>query len=124
MGPEADNVAAMQVENAILKVHREGYDDVVFAGIGCDPAGQDAIDKASHPNLHLHMALISPDVAMDDLLKDQPGRQFFRTFSAPRVSGPTRQDDGAYVVEGAGVEVYDPRGNEGLRGLIEGGGQA
>ena len=48
-----------------------------------------------------------------------------RVFSAPRVTGPALQDDGDYVVEVEGmdvaVKVIDPRGNEGLRVLTEGG---
>ena len=32
-------------------------------------------------------------------------------FSAPRVSGPTRRDDGDYVVEVEGMDVYDPVSN-------------
>ena len=111
IGPEVGNVSAMQVENAVRDAHRKGYDDVVFAGFGFDAAAQEAIDDASHPRLRLHMALISPDVAMGDLLKDQPGSQLFRVFSAPRVSGPTRQGDGDYVVEVEGMDVYDPVSN-------------
>ena len=111
VGPEIGNVSAMQVENAVRDAHRKGYDDVVFAGFGFDAAAQEAIDDASHPRLRLHMALISPDVAMGDLLKDQPGSQLFRVFSAPRVSGLTRQDDGDYVVGVEGMDVYDPVSN-------------
>ena len=111
IGPEVGNVSAMQVENAVRDAHRKGYDDVVFAGFGFDAAAQEAIADASHPRLRLHMALISPDVAMGDLLKDQPGSQLFRVFSAPRVSGPTRQGDGDYVVEVEGMDVYDPVSN-------------
>ena len=57
------------------------------------------------------MALISPDVAMGDLLKTQPGSQLFRVFSAPRVSGRTAREDGDYVVEVEGMDVYDPVAN-------------
>ena len=111
VGPEVGNVSAMQVENAVRDAHRKGYDDVVFGGFGFDAAAQEAIDDASHPQLRLHMALISPDVAMGDLLKDQPGSQLFRVFSAPRVSGLTQQDDGDYVVGVEGMDVYDPVSN-------------
>ncbi len=99
IGPEVGNVTATHVENAVRDAHREGYDDVVFAAVGFDAAAQEAIADASHPNLRLHMALISPDVAMGDLLKDQPGSQLFRVFSAPRVIGLTPQGDGGFAVE-------------------------
>ena len=111
IGPEVGNVAAMQVEDAIRSANRAGYDDVVFAGFGFDAAAQDAIESASHPKLRLHMALIRPDVAMDDLLKTQPGSQLFTVFSAPRVKGPMRREDGEYVVEVEGMDVYDPVSN-------------
>ena len=111
IGPEVGNVTGMQVEDAIRDANRKGYDDVVFAGFGFDSAAQEAIDEASHPRLRLHMALISPDVALGDLLEDQPGSQLFRVFSAPRVTGLTQQNDGDYVVEVEGMDVYDPVSN-------------
>ena len=111
IGPEAGNVTAMQVEEVVRHANRAGYDDVVFAGFGFDAAAQDAIENAAHPKLRLHMALINPDAAMDDLLKTQPGSQVFSVFSAPRVVGPTRLDDGEYVVEVEGMDVYDPVSN-------------
>ena len=111
IGPEAGTVTAMQVEEVIRHANRAGYDDVVFAGFGFDAAAQDAIQNASHPKLRLHMALINPDAAMGDLLKTQPGSQVFSVFSAPRVVGPTRLDDGDYVVEVEGMDVYDPVSN-------------
>ena len=112
VGPEAGNVTVMQVEEAVRYANRRGYDDLVFAGFGFDAAAQDAIESAAHPKLRLHMALINPDAAMADLLKTRPGSQIFNVFSAPRVSGPTRQDDGHYVVEVEGMDVYDPAANE------------
>ena len=111
IGPEAGNITAMQVEEVIRHANRAGYDDVVFAGFGFDSAAQDAIQNASHPKLRLHMALINPDAAMGDLLKTQPGSQIFSVFSAPRVVGPNRLDDGEYVVEVEGMDVYDPVSN-------------
>ncbi len=111
IGPEAGNVTALQVEDVVRTANRAGYDDVVFAGFGFDAAAQDAIDNAAHPKLRLHMALINPDTAMDDLLKTQPGSQLFTIFSAPRVVGPTPLDSGEYVLEVEGMDVYDPVNN-------------
>ncbi len=111
VGPEAGNVTAWQVEEVVRAANRSGYDDVVFAGFGFDAAAQAAIEHAAHPHLRLHMALISPDAAMADLLKTQPGSQIFTVFSAPRVAGPTRRDDGDYEVEVEGMDVYDPVSN-------------
>ena len=108
IGPEVGNVTSMQVEDVIRSANRTGYDDVVFAGFGFDAAAQEAIESGSHPRLRLHMALIRPDVAMDDLLKTQPGSQLFTVFAAPRVHGPIRQESGDYVVGVEGMDVYDP----------------
>ena len=111
IGPEAGNVTAWQVEEVVRDANRAGYDDVVFAGFGFDAAAQAAIEHSAHRNLRLHMALISPDAALDDLLKTQPGSQIFTVFSAPRVAGPTRREEGDYVVEVEGMDVYDPVSN-------------
>ena len=108
IGPEVGNLSSMQVEDAVRNANRAGYDEVVFAGFGFDAAAQDAIEGASHRNLRLHMALIRPDVAMDDLLKTQPGSQIFTVFSAPRVTGPVAHGDDEYTVEVEGMDVYDP----------------
>ena len=108
IGPEVGNVTSMQVEDVIRGANRAGYDDVAFAGFGFDAAAQEAIESGSHPNLRLHMALIRPDVAMDDLLKTQPGSQLFTVFAAPRVRGPHRLKTGDYVVGVQGMDVYDP----------------
>ena len=108
IGPEVGNIPAWQVEEIVRPANRLGYDDVVFAGFGFDAAAQEVIQEATHPSLRFHMALIRPDVAMSDLLETQPGSQIFTVFSAPRVCGPCRQDDGDYVVEVEGMDVYDP----------------
>jgi adenine-specific DNA-methyltransferase len=111
IGPEVGNISAYQVEEAVRSANRRGYDDLVFAGFGFDASAQAAIEDSSHPNLRCHMALIRPDVAMDDLLKTQPGSQIFTVFSAPRVKPPVKEKDGQYVIEVEGMDVYDPVSN-------------
>ena len=109
IGPEGGNLSVLQVEEAIRDANRAGYDDLVFAAFGFDAAAQEAVEDASHPKLRLHMALIRPDVQMgDDLLKDQSTSQLFTVFSAPRMKEPERQQDGQFVVEVEGMDVYDP----------------
>ena len=108
VGPEAGSVSSLQVEEAVRSANRVGYDDLVFAGFGFDPAAQEAIEDSSHPKMRLHMALINPDVAMDDLLRTQPGSQIFTVFSAPRVEGPIPRGDGKFTVAVEGMDVYDP----------------
>ena len=109
VGPEGGNLSALQVEEAIRDANRAGYDDLVFAAFGFDAAAQEAVEDASHPKLRLHMALIRFDVKMgDDLLKDQSTSQLFTVFSAPRMKEPQRQQDGQFIVEVEGMDVYDP----------------
>lgn len=111
IGPEIGNVSMYQVEEGLRAANRRGYDDLVFVGFGFDAAAQATIEDESHPNLRCHMALIRPDVAMNDLLKTQPGSQIFTVFSAPRVAKPEKQKDGQYVIEVEGMDVYDPVSN-------------
>jgi adenine-specific DNA-methyltransferase len=111
IGPQVGNVTAFQVEDALRTANRRGYDDLVFAGFGFDAAAQAAITEADHPHLHVHMALIRPDVQMSDLLKTQPGSQIFTVFSAPRVRLFEQRGDGQFVIEVEGMDVYDPVSN-------------
>ncbi|HXA17452.1 MAG TPA: site-specific DNA-methyltransferase [Thermoanaerobaculia bacterium] len=111
IGPEVGNVSAGQVEEAIHASSRRGYDDLLIVGFGFDPVAQSIIDADPNPRVRSHMSLIRPDVAMDDLLKTQPGSQLFTVFSAPRVHPPEAQPDGQFVVEVEGMDVYDPVSN-------------
>jgi len=111
IGPEVGHITAWQVEDATRLANRAGYDELVFAGLGFDAMAQAVIDEGSGTRLRLHMALIRPDVAMDALLKTQPGSQIFMVFSAPRVAPPQRQPDGQWTLEMQGMDVYDPVNN-------------
>lgn len=111
VGPEVGNLTALQVERALRDANRAGYDDLVFAAFGFDAAAQEAVQDDAHPDVRCHMALISPDVAMEELLKTQPGSQIFTVFAAPRVSDPEVGEDGEYRVTMEGMDVYDPVGH-------------
>jgi adenine-specific DNA-methyltransferase len=112
IGPAVGNLTAFQVEDAVRAANRKGYDDLVFAAFGFDAMAQDAIVSSNDRDLRTHMALIRPDVAMDELLKTQPGSQIFTVFAAPRIKGPTPLADGEYTVEVEGMDVYDPVSNQ------------
>ena len=111
VGPEVGNLTALQVERALRDANQAGYDDLVFAAFGFDATAQEAVQNDAHPDVRCHMALISPDVAMGELLKTQPGSQIFTVFAAPRVGGPESAGDGEYRVTMEGMDVYDPVGN-------------
>jgi adenine-specific DNA-methyltransferase len=112
IGPAVGNLTAFQVEDAVRAANRKGYDDLVFGAFGFDAMAQDAIVSSNDRDLRTHMALIRPDVAMDELLKTQPGSQIFTVFAAPRIKGPTPLADGEYTVEVEGMDVYDPVSNQ------------
>lgn len=112
IGPEVGNVSAGQVEEAIHAASRRGYDDLLIVGFGFDAVAQAIIEGDANPRVRTHMSLIRPDVAMDDLLKSQPGSQIFTVFSAPRVRAPEWTSDGQCVIEVEGMDIYDPVMNE------------
>ena len=106
-GPQYGPVTANQVEDAIRTANRRGYDALVFAGFAFDGAAQSAIEADSHPNVRVHIAHISPDVNMGDLLKNAKDSQLFTVSGAPRAS-VSQTDGGEFVVEMEGVDIYDP----------------
>jgi adenine-specific DNA-methyltransferase len=108
IGPQVGNMSAYQVEQVIRAANRRGYDDLVLAAFGFDAAAQDILEDDPNPDLRCHMALIRPDVVMEDLLKTQPGSQIFTVFSAPRATLRGPDAEGGYEVEVEGMDVYDP----------------
>ena len=78
-----------------------------FAGFQFDAAAQATIQDDPNPRVRIHQAVIRPDVAMKDMLKETPNSQLFTVFGLPR----TRLEqaaDGAWTVTMEGVDVYDP----------------
>ena len=110
-GPQYGAVAANQVEDAIRTANVRGYDALVFAGFAFDGAAQAAIDADAHPKVRVHMAHVSPDVSMGDLLKSAKDSQLFTVSGAPRAS-VSRLDSGEFVIEMEGVDIYDPVNND------------
>ena len=109
-GPQYGAVTSPQVEEALWTAHRRGYDALVFAGFAFDGAAQAAIEADPNPRVRVHMAHISPDVNMGDLLKSAKDSQLFTVSGAPRAS-VSRLDGGEFVIEMEGVDIYDPVNN-------------
>ena len=109
-GPQHGPVTAIQVEECLPIASRRGYDDLVFAGFGFDGAAQAAIGDDPNPRVRIHLAYINPDIAMGGLLKETPTSQLFTVFGKPRTN-LERTEDGEYVVEMEGVDVYNPVDN-------------
>ena len=118
VGPQYGPVTAKQVEDSMRTAFTRGYDALVFAGFSFDGAAQAAIEADPNPHVRMHMAHISPDVSMHDLLKESRDSQLFTVSGLPRTKlielapdserGP---DGGEYVVEMEGVDIYDPVSN-------------
>ena len=106
-GPQYGPVTAKQVEASVRAANMRGYDALVFAGFSFDGAAQAAIQADAHTNVRVHMAHVSPDVNMGDLLKQTKDSQLFSVSGLPRTK-LTRQDDGEYVIEMEGVDIFDP----------------
>ncbi len=110
VGPQHGPVTGWQVENVIRSAYKHGFDDVVFAGFSFDAEAQAAIEDDANPKLKLHLAHISPDVLMGDLLKSTGSGQVFTVMGSPRIALLV-ENDGSYRIRMEGVDVYDPVGN-------------
>ena len=77
-GPQYGPVTAKQVEDSLWAASRRGYDTLVFAGFSFDGAAQAAIESDPNPRVRAHMAHITPDVNMGDLLKETQGQPAFQ----------------------------------------------
>ncbi len=107
VGPQYGPVTAKQVEDSLWAASRSGHDALVFAGFSFDGAAQAAIEADPNPRVRAHMAHVSPDVAMDDLLKESRDSQLFTVSGLPRTN-LIELDGGEYAVEMEGVDIYDP----------------
>ena len=112
-GPQHGPVTVMQVEDCLPAASRLGYDELIFAGFSFDGAAQAIIQDDPNPRVRIHMAHISPDVVMDDLLKNTASSQLFTVFGLPRTTLEKKDTDGnvEYVIEMEGVDIYNPVDN-------------
>ncbi|MYB63923.1 site-specific DNA-methyltransferase, partial [Candidatus Poribacteria bacterium] len=109
-GPQHGPVTVKQVEECLPIASRRGYDELIFAGFTFDGAAQATIQDDPNPRVRIHMAHITPDVEMDDLLKKTSTSQLFTVFGLPRTV-LSENDDGEYVIMMEGVDIYNPVDN-------------
>jgi adenine-specific DNA-methyltransferase len=107
IGPQYGPLITPMVEEGIRAASRRGYDDLVFAAFSFDGAAQATIQDDPDPQIRIHMAQIRPDVNMGDLLKNTSSSQLFTVSGMPRTQVES-DEDGQYVVEMQGVDIYDP----------------
>lgn len=110
IGPQYGSVNSLIVEQSIRLAARRGFDDLVFAAFSFEGSAQAIIQQDQDPNLRIHLAHISPDVNMGDLLKNTQAKSLFTITGSPRID-LVREPDGKYVVKMEGVDVYDPISN-------------
>ena len=109
-GPQHGPVTVVQVEDCLPAASRRGYDELIFAGFSFDGAAQAIIQDDPNPRVRIHMAYITPDVVMDDLLKNTPSSELFTVFGLPRTV-LEKNDNGQYVIKMEGVDIYNPVDN-------------
>lgn len=107
IGPQYGAINSLIVEESIRIAARRGFDDLVFAAFSFEGAAQAIIQQDQDPNLRIHLAHISPDVNMGDLLKNTQAKSLFTITGSPRVS-IHRSTDESYIVKMEGVDIYDP----------------
>ncbi len=110
-GPQHGPVIAHQVQEAIPTARMNGYEVLIFAGFAFDPEAQALIQKVPVAGLQVHFANVALDVLVGDLLKTNRASQIFTVFGQPDVTVKT-QEDGTFVVELRGVDIYDPLSGE------------
>jgi len=106
-GPQHGPVTAFQVQEAIPTAKMNGYPLLIFAGFSFDPEAQALIQKTPVAGPQVHFANIAPDVLVGDLLKTTRASQIFTVFGQPDVR-VKKKEDGLYMVELKGVDIYDP----------------
>ena len=109
-GPQHGPVTVLQVEDCLPIASRLGYDELVFAGFNFDGAAQTIIQKNPNPRVQIHMANITHDIEMSDLLKNTATSDLFTVFGLPRTT-LDQTDNEEYVVTMEGVDVYNPVDN-------------
>lgn len=109
-GPQHGPVTVMQVEECLPIASRRGYDELIFAGFSFDGAAQAIIQDDPNPRVRIHMAYITPDVVMGDLLKNTSTSQLFTVFGLPRTKLKPLEN-GGFIVKMEGVDIYNPVDN-------------
>ncbi len=114
IGPEHGSISQYQVDNAMGRALKRGYDDLVFAAFGFDGTAQESVDEINaEGRIRVLLAQIRPDVVMTDLLKptgtkgNERTAQLFTVFGQPRTKLEPQLDD-EYRVRMEGVDVYNP----------------
>lgn len=107
IGPEHGTVGPQQVKEAAKEaVQGIGFDVLAVCGFAFDPHVSEEAKR--YGKLTVLPVKMNPDLSMDDeLLKKTGTGNLFMVFGEPDVE-IKKQENGQYVVEIRGIDVYDP----------------
>ena len=109
IGPEFGDVSLIQVERSIYSALHEHFDWLIVVGFSFDEAAQIKLvhNKPDPDQLKCEMALINPDIEIEDLQKKPSGVQMFTIFGKPEVN--LVKIDEKFQAELIAIDIYDPQ---------------
>ncbi len=109
IGPEFGDISILQVERAIYSALHEQFDWLIVVGFSFDEAAQIKLvhNKPDPEQLKCEMALINPDIEIEDLQKKPSGVQMFTVFGQPEVD--IVKIDEKYQAELIAIDIYNPQ---------------
>lgn len=112
IGPEFGDVGLPQVEQAIYSVLHEQFNWLICIGFSFDEAAQIKLthNKPDPKQLNCVMALINPDIEIEDLQKQPSGVQMFTVFGEPEIK--LSKVDEEYQIELVAIDTYNPQTGE------------
>lgn len=112
IGPEFGDVGLPQVEHAIYSALHEQFNWLICIGFSFNEAAQIKLthNKPDPKQLNCVMALINPDIEIEDLQKKPSGVQMFTVFGEPEIRLTT--EDEKYQIELVAVDTYNPQTGE------------
>ncbi len=112
IGPEFGDVGLPQVEQAIYSALHEQFNWLICIGFNFDEAAQIKLthNKPDPKQLNCVMALINPDIEIEDLQKKPSGVQMFTVFGEPEIK--LSKVDEKYQIELVAIDTYNPQTGE------------
>lgn len=112
IGPEFGDVGLSQVEQAIYSALHAQFNWLICIGFNFDEAAQIKLthNKPDPKQLNCVMALLNPDIEIEDLQKKPSGVQMFTVFGEPEIK--LSKVDEKYQIELVAIDTYNPQTGE------------
>jgi adenine-specific DNA-methyltransferase len=113
-GPENGAISEQLVHAALKEANLKGYTHLYVIGFAIQPHARELIENASALGLlPATYVQATPDLMMDDLLKNMRSSQIFSVCGLPEIKvykvKPQKKDDPTkYQVELIGLDTFDP----------------